>query len=60
MVDYCAEVVKYRVNFINSRGEAKHKICYTIEQAYASCKQIQELEGKVVSVQQINNIIFFD
>lgn len=60
MIDYCTEIVKYRVNFIDARGLARHKICYTIEQAYASYQQIKELGGKVQNIQQINNIIFED
>lgn len=60
MKNYDTEIVKYRINFINVHGEAKHKMCYTIEQTYKSCQQIKDLGGRVVNVQQIRNVIFYD
>ena len=60
MMNYDTEILKYRINFTNVRGEAKHKICYTMEQTHKSCQQIKDLGGKVVNVQQIRNVIFYD
>lgn len=57
-MNYNTEIIKYKVYFTDARGVARNKMCYTIEQTYASAKQIKELGGSNIRIQQINAIIF--